>query len=65
MGNECYEWLENIVFGVLTMRMKFKWKSNWAVSLMDTGKLAKPAIKPAYNSTCFHSDIFEINTCKY
>ena len=65
MGNEYYEWLENIVFGVLTMRMKFKWKSNWAVTLMDTGKLAKPALKSAYNSTCFHSYIFEINIFKY
>ena len=64
MGNECYEWLENIVFDVLTMRIKFKLKSNWEVSFMDTEKLAESARKSAYNSTCFHSDIFEIITCK-
>ena len=58
-------WLEKICFDVLTRRMKIKCIFNGAVSFMDTDKVAKVAKKSAYSSSSFHTDIFEIYTCKY
>ena len=45
--------------------MKYNWIYNWAVSFMETKKLAKLAIKKAYNSTCLQSDNFKIQIGKW
>ena len=52
------------IYYVVTMKMKWNWKSNWTVSFMETLKLAKAARKEVDNSTYLHSDSFEINTSK-
>ena len=38
--------------------MKWDWKSNWAVSFMDTYIFEKAARKAADNSTFLHLDSF-------
>ena len=49
---------------VVMDKMKFNLKCNWTVSFMDNKSLTKSERKAADNSTCLHSDSFEINIGK-
>ena len=45
-------------------RIKIEENFYLAVSLMNNAKNEKQARTAEYNSTCFHSDIYEIHICK-
>ena len=51
------------IYDAVTMKMKYKWKSNWTVSCMET-KYINAARKAAGNSTWLQWDGFKRNIGK-
>ena len=64
MGDECFEWLGNEFYDVLTMKIQFNWNIILQYHLWRQNNLARPARKSADNSTCLQSKCFKINTGK-
>ena len=52
----------NGFYDVVTMKVKWNWKSKFSLLFMDKEKLAKWARTAANNSICLYSGSFELNT---